>query len=126
VGAEQLGAMFDRVVDLAQEAHGLLAEDPDFEVYAEPTLSTVLFRYRPAWLDDDACDELTPRLRARLFAGGEAIVAGTTREGRHWLKFTLLNPMTTAEHVRAVLDLVRDGGWELLADDDTRLATAVL
>ncbi|GIF66662.1 pyridoxal-dependent decarboxylase [Asanoa ishikariensis] len=126
VGAEQLGAMFDRVVDLAEDAHRLLTEDPDFEVAAEPTLSTVLFRYRPAWLDDDACDELTPRLRARLFAGGEAIIAGTTRDGRHWLKFTLLNPMTTTEHLRAVLDLVRETGWALLAEDDTRLATAVV
>ncbi|GIF61262.1 pyridoxal phosphate-dependent decarboxylase family protein [Asanoa iriomotensis] len=126
VGAEQLGAMFDRVVDLAEDAHGLLTDDPEFEVAAAPTLSTVLFRYRPAALDDAACDTLTPRLRARLFAEGEAIIAGTTREGRPWLKFTLLNPMTTVEHLRTVLHRVRAAGDLLLAEDDPRLATAVV
>ncbi|MEV0719884.1 aspartate aminotransferase family protein, partial [Asanoa sp. NPDC050611] len=110
VGAEQLGAMFDRVVDLADDAHRLLTDDPEFEVAAAPTLSTVLFRYHPAALDDAGCDDLTPRLRAHLFAGGEAIIAGTTRGGRPWLKFTLLNPMTTVEHLRAVLDRVRAAG----------------
>ncbi|WP_409362953.1 pyridoxal phosphate-dependent decarboxylase family protein [Asanoa ferruginea] len=126
VGAEQLGTMFDRVVDLAEDAHRLLIDDPDFEVAAAPTLSTVLFRYRPAWLDVDTCDTLTPRIRARLFAGGEAIVAGTTRKGHHWLKLTLLNPATTVEHLRTVLDRVRETGWELLTEDDPRLATAVV
>ena len=114
VGADEIGAMFDRVVDLAQEAYRRLCDDVDFEVAAEPTLSTVLFRYRPPWLDVADCDRLLPRLRARLFADGSAIVAGTTLGGHHWLKFTLLNPDTTGEHLGLVLDLIRQAGQDLL------------
>jgi L-2,4-diaminobutyrate decarboxylase len=114
MGADELGRMFDAVVDLAAEAHRILAADPDFEVAAAPTLSTVLFRYRPEWLDAASCDRLMPMLRARLFARGAAIVAGTTLGGHHWLKFTLLNPNTTTAHLALVLDLIREAGIEIL------------
>jgi L-2,4-diaminobutyrate decarboxylase len=114
VGPDALGEMFDQVVDLAAGAHRLIVAEPDFEVVAAPTLSTVLFRYRPSWLDVDVCDRLTPRLRARLFEQGRAIVAGTTFGGHQWLKFTLLNPNTTVADLRAVLDLVRSAGDALL------------
>jgi L-2,4-diaminobutyrate decarboxylase len=113
VGAPRLGAMFDRVVDLAADAHRLLADDPDFEVAAEPTLSTVLFRYRPATATVAEGDRLQPLIRARLFAEGQAVVAGTTFGGHHWLKLTLLNPQTTVADLRTVLDLVRDAGHAL-------------
>ncbi|MBV1853922.1 pyridoxal phosphate-dependent decarboxylase family protein [Catellatospora tritici] len=117
MGADQLGDLFDRVVDLAAHAHTLLVGEDDFEVAAIPTLSTVLFRWRPSWLDPEACDELLPRLRSRLFARGEAIVAGTRHAGRYWLKFTLLNPNTTVVDLREVIELVRAAGQDLLAGD---------
>jgi L-2,4-diaminobutyrate decarboxylase len=117
IGADQLGELFDRVVDLAAEAHALLRADPDFEVAAVPTLSTVLLRYRPAWLGEAACDRLMPALRARLFADGTAVVAGTTHRGRNWLKFTLLNPNTTVADLRRALDLIRAAGLAVLDAD---------
>jgi L-2,4-diaminobutyrate decarboxylase len=114
VGPDALGEMFDKVVDLAAGAYRLIVAEPDFEAAAAPTLSTVLFRYRPSWLDAEACDRLTPRLRARLFEQGQAIVAGTTLGGHQWLKLTLLNPNTTVADLREVLDLVRSAGDVLL------------
>lgn len=113
IGSDRIGEMFDAVVDRAHEAHRHLLGDPDFEVLAAPTLSTLLFRYRPAGLSVPECDALTPRLRRRLFHDGRAIVAGTTAGGHHWLKFTLLNPNTTMDHLRDVLDLVRQIGRDM-------------
>ncbi|MFV2010397.1 MULTISPECIES: pyridoxal phosphate-dependent decarboxylase family protein [unclassified Micromonospora] len=114
IGADQLGEMFDQVVDLAQQAYGLLRECDDFELVMRPVLSTVLFRYRPDWLPVQDCDRLLPRLRARLFADGTAIIAGTVVDGHYWLKFTLLNPNTTVEDLRTVIGLIRRTGQELL------------
>ncbi|QSB17321.1 aspartate aminotransferase family protein [Natronosporangium hydrolyticum] len=119
LGADQLGEMFDRVIDLADDSYRLLLRDADFEVAGAPTLSTVLFRYRPPGLAADDCDRLLPQLRDRLFADGSAIVAGTTVAGRYWLKFTLLNPDTQLDQVRQVLELIRDTGRALLAHSDT-------
>jgi L-2,4-diaminobutyrate decarboxylase len=113
MGSDRIGEMFDAVVDRAHEAHRHLLDDPDFEALAPPTLSTLLFRFRPAGLSVPACDALIPRLRQRLFHGGRAIVAGTTVGGHHWLKFTLLNPNTTMDDLRDVLELIREIGRDL-------------
>ncbi|GAA2669795.1 pyridoxal-dependent decarboxylase [Actinoplanes palleronii] len=116
MGSEEIGTMFDTVVDRAAEVHAEIGRDPDFEALAAPTLSTVLFRYRPDGMTVAECDELMPRLRQRLFHGGEAIVAGTVMGGHYWLKFTLLNPNTTMEHLANVLNLIRLTGRDLLGE----------
>jgi L-2,4-diaminobutyrate decarboxylase len=121
VGAPHLGELFDRVVDLADDAYRCLRADPDFEVAAAPTLSTVLFRYRPPGVDAATSDRLVPAVRERLFASGAAVVAGTRLGGHHWLKFTLLNPDTTVADVRAVLDLIRAAARDVLAGADARV-----
>ncbi|GIE84362.1 pyridoxal phosphate-dependent decarboxylase family protein [Actinoplanes regularis] len=122
MGSEQIGDMFDTVVDRAREIHGVIVADPDFEALAEPTLSTVLFRFRPDGMTVAECDDLMPRLRQRLFYGGQAIVAGTKIDGHYWLKFTLLNPNTTMVHLSEVLDLIRSTGQDM---SSTRTETAV-
>jgi L-2,4-diaminobutyrate decarboxylase len=122
MGAEQIGDMFDAVVDRAHDAYLLIGDDQDFEALAAPTLSTVLFRYRPVGLDVAECDELMPGLRQRLFHGGRAIVAGTTVGGHYWLKFTLLNPNTTLDNLRDVLDLIRGIGREMTGERDEAAA----
>lgn len=107
MGAGQIGDMFDTVVDRAYEIYQEIEKDQDFEALAEPTLSTVLFRYRPDGMTVDDCDGLMPKLRQRLFYNGRAIVAGTTIGGHYWLKLTLLNPNTSIDNLRDVLDLIR-------------------
>jgi L-2,4-diaminobutyrate decarboxylase len=113
MGSDRIGEMFDAVVDRAHEAYLHLLDDPDFEALTPPTLSTLLFRFRPAGLSVADCDDLMPRLRQRLFHGGRAIVAGTKIGGHNWLKFTLLNPNTTMDDLRDVLDLIREIGGDM-------------
>jgi len=107
MGAGALGALFDAVLDLAAEAHALLVRDRRFEVVARARLSTLVFRYLPPegparHLADDA----NLHAREALAASGEAVVAGTKVDGRHYLKFTLLNPATSVEDIACVLDLI--------------------
>ncbi|MEU4426547.1 aspartate aminotransferase family protein [Actinoplanes sp. NPDC024001] len=123
LGSEQIGEMFDAVVDRAQQAYEFIVDEPDFEAAAPPTLSTVLFRFRPENLSVAECDALMPKLRQRLFYGGQAIVAGTTIGGHYWLKFTLLNPNTTMDNLKDVLDLIREIGRDMVAE---HTATAVM
>ncbi len=118
MGADAIGALFDEAIDLASDVGVLLAADPDFELAAEPQLSTLVFRYRPrqpgAGLSDATADRLNQEIRAAVFASGEAVVAGTTVAGRHYLKFTLLNAAAGVEDIRAILELLRATGASLL------------
>ncbi|MFR9676978.1 pyridoxal phosphate-dependent decarboxylase family protein [Streptomyces sp. TR06-5] len=110
MGADALGELFDTVVDRAAEAWRLLDRDPRFEVVVAPRLSTLVFRYVPEQdtgrTDPVLCDRANLHARRELFASGEAVVAGTVVDGRHHLKFTLLNPYTTRDDLAAVLDLL--------------------
>ncbi|MER7492555.1 lysine decarboxylase DesA [Streptomyces pharetrae] len=117
MGADGIGQLFDEVCDLAQEGWKLLAADPRYDVVVEPSLSTLVFRYIPATVTDPAeIDRANLYARKALFASGEAIVAGTKVNGRHYLKFTLLNPETKASDIAAVLDLIAGHAEQYLGD----------
>ncbi|MFE0673560.1 lysine decarboxylase DesA [Streptomyces sp. NPDC058867] len=117
MGADGIGQLFDEVVDLAAEGWQLLAADPRFDVVVEPSLSTLVFRYIPAAVTDPAeIDRANLYARKALFASGDAVVAGTKVGGRHYLKFTLLNPETTTADIAAVLDLIAGHAEQYLGD----------
>ncbi|MFG2477235.1 lysine decarboxylase DesA [Streptomyces fagopyri] len=117
MGADGIGELFDEVCDLAQEGWRLLAADPRFDVVVEPSLSTLVFRFIPAAVTDPAViDHANLYARKALFASGDAVVAGTKVGGRHYLKFTLLNPETTADDIAAVLDLIAGHAEQYLGE----------
>ncbi|MCF3133134.1 lysine decarboxylase DesA [Streptomyces olivochromogenes] len=117
MGADGIGELFDEVCDLAAEGWQLLAADPRFDVVVEPTLSTLVFRCIPAAVTDPAeIDRANLYARRALFASGDAVVAGTKVDGRHYLKFTLLNPETTTADIAAVLDLIAGHAEQYLGE----------
>ncbi|TJZ43415.1 pyridoxal-dependent decarboxylase [Streptomyces piniterrae] len=117
MGAKAVGELFDEVIDRAADAWKLLHDDPRFEVVVEPQLSTLVFRYVPsADRDPQLSDRVNLHAREALFASGDAIVAGTVVDGRHYLKFTLLNPETTLEDIATVLDLIAEHAGSYLAE----------
>lgn len=108
MGPDTVGALFDEVVDRAEEAWRLLAADPRFEVVTRPELSTLVFRWRPAGLAAGLVDDANLHAREALAASGAALVAGTRVDGAHHLKFTLLNPETTLADVAGVIELIAE------------------
>ncbi|MFI6656793.1 lysine decarboxylase DesA [Streptomyces sp. NPDC050523] len=117
MGADGVGELFDQVCDLASGGWRLLAADPRFDVVVRPALSTLVFRYIPAAVTDPAeIDRANLYARKALFASGDAVVAGTKVGGRHYLKFTLLNPETTTDDIAAVLDLIAGHAEQYLGE----------
>ncbi|MFF1823045.1 pyridoxal phosphate-dependent decarboxylase family protein [Kribbella sp. NPDC058245] len=108
MGADAIGQLFDEVIDRAADAWTLLDADRRYEVLVRPRLSTLVFRYLPATggYTDAEIDLANRHARKALAASGEAVVAGTVVDGRHYLKFTLLNPATTLDDIADVLDLI--------------------
>ncbi len=115
MGPDAIGEYVDTVVDLAAEVCRHLDASPGLEVAAAPQLSTIVFRYRPAGLDEDAADRLVPLIRSTLYERGTAMVAATKVDGRRWLKLTLLNPIATCTDILAITRQVMAVGEELSA-----------
>ncbi|MCC5675415.1 pyridoxal-dependent decarboxylase [Kocuria rhizophila] len=125
LGPDAIGEMFDTVIDLAARVAEELSEDPRFELVCDPSLSTVLFR----WLPPQDCADPRPdpwvrAVRRAVWDSGQATVAETEIAGRPCLKLTLLNPQTTVEDVREVLDLVHTTALHLTTREHTGKAVA--
>ena len=76
-----------------------------------------MFRYVPARVRTPGdIDRANLHAREALFASGEAVVAGTKVDGSQYLKFTLLNPETTAADIAAVLDLIAGHAEQYLGE----------
>ncbi|WP_275560090.1 aspartate aminotransferase family protein [Streptomyces sp. 5-6(2022)] len=109
IGADAVGELFDEVVERAGDAWRLLDSDPRFEVVTTPQLSTLVFRYVPGPdtnVTQAVTDEANLYARKTLASDGDAVVAATVVDGRHFLKFTLLNPATSLNDIATVLHLV--------------------
>lgn len=109
MGADAVGELFDRVIELASDAYRLIDSDPRFEVVTPSDLSTVVFRYAldsADGRDSDLLDSANLAARTSLSANAEAMIASTTVNARTFLKFTLLNPRTTLADIAEVLDLI--------------------
>ncbi len=116
MGPDTIGGYVDDVIDLTADVADRMAADPAVEVAAEPSLSTIVFRYRPAGLTEDQADLLTPRIRSELYQRGNAMVAATKVDSRSWLKLTLLNPMATPAQILGIVAEIVAIGHELAAE----------
>lgn len=115
LGREGLAEMVEYTIDLAEAAAERLAADPSFSLLGEPTINTVVFRYRPAEIPDSVAHEewvggVNAAIRKRLLSSGEAVVARTEVEGVTSLKLTLLNPRTTLGDIEAIMAAIREHG----------------
>jgi len=123
MGADGIGDLLDAVIDLTREAWQELSAADDFEVVVKPVLSTLVFRYVPAGLPEqpearsDLVDRMNLAVRRAIFDSGEAVIAGTTVHGEHYLKVTLLNAETTLDDLRVIFDLIRWHGSRFMQSE---------
>ncbi|HEY0636752.1 MAG TPA: pyridoxal-dependent decarboxylase, partial [Pseudonocardiaceae bacterium] len=102
LGRAGLGALVERCCATASEVARRISARPALRLWAEPELSTVVFR--PA----GAGDEAVTALRRALLLDGRAVLGRAVAANRVWLKLTLLDPTVDADAYDGLLDLVRD------------------
>ncbi|MFI9002477.1 pyridoxal phosphate-dependent decarboxylase family protein [Streptomyces sp. NPDC053541] len=100
LGRDGLGALVDTCMELAGHLADLVEKAPGLELYARPTLTTVLFR------PHGAPDEDVAAIRRRLLTTGRAVLGRAAADGRLWLKATLLNPHAAPGDLADILTLV--------------------
>jgi L-2,4-diaminobutyrate decarboxylase len=87
----------------------LLAAD-DFVPLHEPECNIVVFRYVPDWLRDappDVLGRFQMDLRRQVIESGRFYIVSTHLDGVGALRVTIINPLTTAEHLDELLETIR-------------------
>jgi L-2,4-diaminobutyrate decarboxylase len=114
LGRRAFAELVEGTIALAQETARRIAREPTLALAAWPALNAVVFRYVPGRaLDAGRADAINLGIRERLWRGAEAVIARTRVEGRIHLKFTLLNPLTTAADVERLVERIVALGREL-------------
>jgi len=118
-GLETYRALVERSLDLAELAALLMHGSPVIEVFNEPQLGVVCFRYVPLGFtpnnaeDEARLDRLNARLVERVIASGEAVVSSTRLGGRFAIRFCVLNHRTQISDIERALALIERLGNEL-------------
>ncbi|MGW2395030.1 pyridoxal phosphate-dependent decarboxylase family protein [Kitasatospora sp. NPDC001664] len=125
-GRAGLGARVEACRELALATADSVRGMPGLELYCEPVLSTVVFRYRPeSGAGPEELDRLNAELRRELLRTGRAVVGRTELPGegpgRIRLKLTLLNPEATPADTAAVLAEVVAAGGRIRTDRTGRI-----
>jgi glutamate/tyrosine decarboxylase-like PLP-dependent enzyme len=97
-GTDAVSDAVERSLDLARESAREIERRPELTLLLEPELSVVIFK-RDGWSMAD--------YRAwsdRMLAAGTAFVLPTLHQGEPVLRFCFVNPRTTMDDVRLILD----------------------
>ncbi|MBS9897557.1 MULTISPECIES: pyridoxal phosphate-dependent class III aminotransferase [Vibrio] len=111
VGPKALGDMYDHLLEQTLEVADMIRDNKHFELLAEPSLSTVLFR---ATHESADLDELNKTLRLEALTRGIAVLGETIVDDKTALKFTILNPCLTTVDFESLLSKINTLAAELV------------
>ncbi|MGC9493066.1 pyridoxal phosphate-dependent class III aminotransferase [Vibrio genomosp. F10] len=104
VGPQALGDMYDHIIAQTLEVADKIRAHEHFELLAEPSLSTVLFRATGTC--EGSTDKLNQKVRIEALVRGVAVLGETVVAGQSALKFTILNPcLTMADFETLITDI---------------------
>ncbi len=106
--------MVERHLALARHLGALIEAKPALELLADVQLNIVLFRARPAGIDEQGLDRLNRELGEALLRDGRVFAGTTTYDGKIALRPAIVNWQTTETDVEllveVVLELLDEGG----------------
>lgn len=113
IGTKKFGEMLDYTIALAEDVSQLILNNKRFELAYKTPLNAVVFRYLDEELAGEQLDALNNAIKTELLLSGKAIIGQTSVGGKAFLKFTLLNPVTSLQEVSLLLTKVCNLGEEL-------------
>lgn len=112
IGVEGLSSYLEKAIENAQFTANFLRERKDFEMIHNPEISAIVFRYTPFFGNDVSYCDLNSYIRKAIFNEGKAIITSTKVNDEVFLKFTLLNPLTTTQDIEEVIALIIHHGQQ--------------
>jgi L-2,4-diaminobutyrate decarboxylase len=101
LGTGFFASFVERMKDLAEGFADTLQARPGWELAVRPEGNILCFRYAPAGVPD--LNGLQTAVRDRLVQSGAFHLVKTVLRGKTWLRTTLINPLTTAADLEALL-----------------------
>ncbi|MEO1999755.1 MAG: hypothetical protein ABGZ17_31310 [Planctomycetaceae bacterium] len=113
--------LVDLTFDLCRLLFRKLDEAPDFDPLHEPECNILAFRHIPSQLRHAAADDIGRfqlEVRRRIMQSGDFYIVQTQAEGHGALRVTIINPLTSEEHLDQLMLTVRHYGQQLLSESN--------
>jgi L-2,4-diaminobutyrate decarboxylase len=115
-GPQLFADMVDVTIDLARKFYEMLVAADDFEPLHEPQCNIVAFRYLPPAMRPEPAERVDAfqlRLRRAVIESGEFYLVQSRIDGRPVLRTTMMNPLSTEDDLRELLECLRRFGRAL-------------
>jgi glutamate/tyrosine decarboxylase-like PLP-dependent enzyme len=100
-GTEAYSAAVERTLEVSRAGADVIRKADHVDLLVEPELSVLVFE-RHGWDADDYA-----RWSSRLLADQVGFVTPTTHRGRVCTRFAVVNPLTTVDDLRLLIDSMR-------------------
>ena len=117
-GRQLFADLVDVTFEMGRQFHERLVNAADFEPLHVPECNIVVFRYLPRQIADAPSDVIGAfqlDLRRELIHSGEFYIVPTQKDGTAALRVTVINPLTTIEHLDQLMETLRTIGDRLLS-----------
>ena len=114
MGRDKLGKYTEDIIETAKKTGLLIDADKDFELLSHSDLGALVFRYHPKTNQNYDPSKMNEYIKKTMFFKGEVLVASTKVDGAFYLKFTMLNPLTTLNHTKNIIEIIRNHGQDYL------------
>jgi L-2,4-diaminobutyrate decarboxylase len=119
-GQQLFADMVDVTFALGHTFHAKLAAAGDFEPLHEPQCNIVVFRHIPNEMRDappERLGEFQLALRRKIIESGEFYIVPIKCDGVGALRVTIINPLTTPDHLDGLMDALRRHGRGLVGTE---------
>jgi L-2,4-diaminobutyrate decarboxylase len=114
LGRKVFAEMIDSTVLLAQQIASEIEQDTQRQLAIKPQLNTLLFRYiGDNVLTDSELDIVNEKICQKILMDGIANIEKTRLNSNIYIKFTLLNPNTSIDDLKKVLNRLKHYAEEI-------------
>ena len=102
----------DSRYDLAKILAAMIRSDHKLELAVEPESNIVCFRYKPEGLNENDINQANASIREKIIKKGSFYIVQAELVGKIWIRLTIINPVTSINDLRELLDRVKEIGKE--------------
>jgi len=107
-GEKYFSEYIDSRYDLTSSFAESIKSDENFSLAAFPESNIVCFRYSPAGLDDNTLNRVNSQIRDKIVKEGSFYIVQAELDSKIWLRLTIINPVTSEEHLKNLLIRIKD------------------
>jgi L-2,4-diaminobutyrate decarboxylase len=122
-GKSVFARKIEYLIDLAQNFHGYLSQQADFEAIHNPELNIVCFRHVPNKMRPEALSKLQDDIRKKINQDYKFFVSKVDIDGIAAIRVVFMNHLITQEHYVSLVSEIRSVGQELSKEREIAYAS---